>query len=676
MEGEGEGGGGGGEVGGGKWAVPEGVVDMLGKVVQEVTREEWPERRDQFSEEELRLFTDRKRKEQSDKQRGSSGMDEGEEERPKTAQAGEDSSERAVAMKADLPTSPPLSAGSSSAAAAAPAASSADLLDRTRALLHRRALHSSLLSLISRLTSTLHSFNTALQAQAAAKLRLDDDLLNAELRLLTHCDELLVLKEFEEKERSLEERGRKMREGKAGLIGEMGEVERTLQARMKDLQAGVDKEKALMAEYVQAVGGEKNEFYSILLKVYKRKVKRRKGGGGGAGGMGKGGKGGGEKKGGGGGGAGGGGGGGGDEEKTQEKGGERGGEDEDDDDSDEEDSDAESVLSTTSSLRSDSDEDEEEVCPPHCPVVAYERTLELREKRLDNEDAMDALHRVCTEAGKVYERLQGKVKGVEKEEAALEREMQTFQSEKQRTLNTIEVYLPLSLSQILHFTTHPTHNPPRSTLPPTLSDSLLFTRPNALRLQSRTGELEAERAAIEAQFAGLKRSSASVQREMEVWEGRIEEERAKCEAVQQLKFGRLVDLQFILDDDGERQREEAEKRRQLSEMEQANRAVVQRWEGDMEGARRVYQAELKVNTELLERVGELTAEQYELEGKLNGSVAMDQVGMEEGVGEEVEERRQKEELVKLVELQEREIEALKAEMSLLRRKGGHVYTVA
>ena len=619
---------------------------LVARVLTSPQADEWPERRDAFTDEELHRFIARRKAEEASSKRGA----------------------MADADEPDLPASPPVSLPQTRATTAkeeeskqqltvasvpaSPAGPVFDSLDRVRASLHRRRLRSSLLSLVERLHAALRSFNAALAAEAAAKLRLDDDLLNAELRLLTYCDELGVLKEFEEKERSLEEKGRRMREGKAALIAEMADVERGLHGRMKELQAGVDKEKALMAEFAAAVGGEKNEFYSILLKVYKRKVKRKKAKGG-AGAGAKAGKG--EKK--------------SDEAPREDK----AGDDDDEDDSDDDDSDAESVSSATSSLHSDSDEDDEEVCPPHCPPIAYERTLELREKRLDCEDSQESLQRLCAEAAKVYERLQAKVKGVEKEEKSSEREMQTFQQDKQRTLNTIEVFLPLQLSQFLHFTQGGPPHAPRFMLPPSLGDSLLFTRANAERLQSRTGELELERAAIDAEFAALKRSGSVVQKEMEGWEARIEEEKKRCESVQRLKFGRLVDLSFILDDDGGRHRAEEEKRRQLAEMEAANRGVIGKWEEDMGGAKRGYAEQLQLNTRLLERVAELTQAQYALEGKLNAQALVEQVGLG-GEGEGAEDRKEKDELVQLVELQEREIEALKAEMGVLRRKGGHVYT--
>jgi len=79
----------------------------------------------------------------------------------------------------------------------------------------------------------------------------------------------------------------------------------------------------------------------------------------------------------------------------------------------------------------------------------------------------------------------------------------------------------------------------------------------------------------------------------------------------------------------------------------------------------------KQNTDKLERVAELTAAQHRLEKELNGT----QSRMVVEVGPSKEKMKaEREQLVSLVKLQAREMEALKAEINMLRRKGGHVYT--
>ena len=79
------------------------------------------------------------------------------------------------------------------------------------------------------------------------------------------------------------------------------------------------------------------------------------------------------------------------------------------------------------------------------------------------------------------------------------------------------------------------------------------------------------------------------------------------------------------------------------------------------------------NTVHLERIAQLTHQQQTLEKDLNtgsGAGAGDQSGI---ARRDVEERNR---LVQLVKLQAKEVDALKAEINMLRRKGGHVYTPA
>ena len=80
------------------------------------------------------------------------------------------------------------------------------------------------------------------------------------------------------------------------------------------------------------------------------------------------------------------------------------------------------------------------------------------------------------------------------------------------------------------------------------------------------------------------------------------------------------------------------------------------------------------NTELLQRVAELSQRQFKLEKALNASGGQLHVN-DRGpvIKNEMEERNR---LVQLVKLQAKEVDALKAEVNMLRRKGGHVYTPA
>merc|ERR1712185_534978 len=75
-----------------------------------------------------------------------------------------------------------------------------------------------------------------------------------------------------------------------------------------------------------------------------------------------------------------------------------------------------------------------------------------------------------------------------------------------------------------------------------------------------------------------------------------------------------------------------------------------------------------------ERIADLTQKQHMLEKELNASGAGVNAGDQgPAMRAEVEERNR---LIQLVKLQAKEVYALKAEINMLRRKGGHVYTPA
>lgn len=136
-----------------------------------------------------------------------------------------------------------------------------------------------------------------------------------------------------------------------------------------------------------------------------------------------------------------------------------------------------------------------------------------------------------------------------------------------------------------------------------------------------------------------------------------------------LKFGQEVDLEVLEKMSVDKQAEDL--REQLKKLESKNTAELKAWQKKIEEAAAELAGVTKQNTEKLERVAELTAAQHRLEKELNGT----QSRIEVEVGPSKEKMKaEREQLVSLVKLQAREMEALKAEINMLRRKGGHVYT--
>ena len=77
------------------------------------------------------------------------------------------------------------------------------------------------------------------------------------------------------------------------------------------------------------------------------------------------------------------------------------------------------------------------------------------------------------------------------------------------------------------------------------------------------------------------------------------------------------------------------------------------------------------NTKLLFSISSLTKDQHRLEKDLGSSGGMSVADQGPAQHKSLEERNR---LVQLVKLQAKEVDALKAEINMLRRKGGHVYT--
>jgi len=88
-------------------------------------------------------------------------------------------------------------------------------------------------------------------------------------------------------------------------------------------------------------------------------------------------------------------------------------------------------------------------------------------------------------------------------------------------------------------------------------------------------------------------------------------------------------------------------------------------------AKEEHQKVIQKNTELLKHMGDLTEAQQKLESALNASGGQMNVDHDPNVEKKAQERAH---MMDLVQMQANEIDALKAEINMLRRKGGHVYT--
>ena len=202
---------------------------------------------------------------------------------------------------------------------------------------------------------------------------------------------------------------------------------------------------------------------------------------------------------------------------------------------------------------------------------------------------------------------------------------------------------------------------------------VLFSGARLEQLRKRIVELEAENRGERANFKELHRVRSRLERIKVQREAQIAALVAKCEDLQMLKFGQLIKLE-LLDQDSQANKGEEELTLKIEALEGQHVSQLAALERKQKRAKETLLSVTQENTECLAQIAELSARQFQLEKELNSSgagVAVADAGPT--IRQEVEERNR---LVALVKLQAKEIDALKAEINLLRRKGGHVYTPA
>mmetsp|Transcript_35408 Transcript_35408/g.86233 ORF Transcript_35408/g.86233 Transcript_35408/m.86233 type:complete len:323 (-) Transcript_35408:76-1044(-) len=314
-----------------------------------------------------------------------------------------------------------------------------------------------------------------------------------------------------------------------------------------------------------------------------------------------------------------------------------------------------------SDLDEEEEEEEEEFCPPGCDPALYEQVCELREKRLDQEEVLGEFQKAVEALKKDKESLVKKDKVMDAALKQTEAEIQQFQTFKQQRLNELHVVITLKMHQVRCLVD--------GKLPPDLSHTIVFTNLGLRRLRERIDELKDEKEDLRKNQKLLRKQHLQLLKSKKVKEARLKELEARARDVQMLKFGQEVDLEVLERMSVNTVAEEL--KAQLQKLELQNSRELKAWEAQIQQAAAELANVTKQNTEKLERVAELTSAQHRLEKELNGT----QSRMVAEVGPSKERMKaEREQLVSLVKLQAREMEALKAEINMLRRKGGHVYT--
>jgi hypothetical protein len=297
--------------------------------------------------------------------------------------------------------------------------------------------------------------------------------------------------------------------------------------------------------------------YDVLLKIFKKKIKRaRKGGMEGEGG---------------------------DDYNSED-------EDEDEDEMDSED---------------EMDDEDEEVCPPGCDPALYEKVCELREKRLEQEDS--EFQKGVEQLKKENETLIKKEKAIDKALLDTEKDIQTFQTDKQRKLNELHVMITLKMSQVHHLV--------EGKLPADLSSSLVFPAAELDRLGGRIKELQAEKADLRKRQKVLRTEHKQLHANQSAKEEKLRELDARACDVQMLKFGQVVDLDAIESVGVNKGAEDLKER--IKRVEVSQDRALQAMQAKLKRAKLELKRATDQSSASLNAVANLFEQQHQLEGSLN-----------------------------------------------------------
>eukprot|EP00672_Neobodo_designis_P015654 CAMPEP_0174829322 /NCGR_PEP_ID=MMETSP1114-20130205/1869_1 /TAXON_ID=312471 /ORGANISM="Neobodo designis, Strain CCAP 1951/1" /LENGTH=1723 /DNA_ID=CAMNT_0016063065 /DNA_START=117 /DNA_END=5288 /DNA_ORIENTATION=+ len=458
---------------------------------------------------------------------------------------------------------------------------------------------------------TIEAFDESLASLYHEKLKLEADLCMADMRVKLLFREYLLLLDFKQRDKELADR----RDMKAK---ELEEIEKKRQRVEEQRHA----KQAEMAEVEIATEELKHEFEALVAEmpkgafaeleaIYTKKIKRRKP------------------------------------------------EDDEDDDDD------------SSSSDDDEDEDEEEwgeegddTCPTGVDEELFEAVLAVREKRLDQVDRRNDLTKAMEQLRKDSDNLRHRLEDAKKHLAKVEKEEDAFQREKQERLNQLETMVVLKLSQMRCLSE-------QRKMPRELTDEyVVFTQGGLQQLQDRIVGLGVEREELEAAARQLDQEMSKLSRKRAKRFAEYQEWDAKVYEVQLLKFGQRVNLEML---------ENVAVDRETEELKAQLKAEEIRWERELakQGERLqtmklTQQQRIAENTACLKDLGSYRAEQRDLEEALKtsaGKIVAKMTG-----GSKVATAADRAHLKDLVVAQQQEIDALKNEIAMLRRKGGHVYT--
>lgn len=323
-------------------------------------------------------------------------------------------------------------------------------------------------------------------------------------------------------------------------------------------------------------------------------------------------------------------------------------------------------------ITSDDDEDfeiddgiGEEICPNNCDYKVWENMLRLREIRLDitdelseSKDNQEILQKKKEDSETQVDFLVQKLKQCQKEKELLE-------AEKRKELNMLNAVVSLQCHQVKVLDEN------RMCPGDLHRDPVLVIADHELaRLDHRISELAIEKRQRREEIASMGKEHQEFQEQRKRMQKIHDDWDSKVHEVMMLKFGQRVDLE-LLESCGTSRAIEA-KKEQLRNVELKWERDIRKYEAKIAALRDRLQEAIIDNTHLLQDYSTYERERQSLDGELSAATKKT---IQRYRGARVATVKDRLNLRHLILAQQQEMDALNAEIIMLRRKGGHAYTV-
>jgi len=471
-----------------------------------------------------------------------------------------------------------------------------DTTRRNHTLRHKRSQHK------KRISRLIRGFDNALQRLRTQKFDLDSKITFGKFKADVLREELVVIQAFEERDNALLDRVNSLSKEQLSIAKEIEVTEDKVATKMDDVSTWESKNTDLLEECKQLISGLSSEIRAELLKVYHRKIKRQ---------------------------------------KNRDGDGESDGESEEESDDDMSDDDF------------SDDEEREETCPAGCKTEIFEKVKQLRERRLDQTEVLNAYRKSLVDVKKSLNRYHARERQIVKDMEKAHYDIEALHTEKQQEMNKIRVVVPLRLSQLCAVNDN--------TLPEDSSECIVVDKNEIDRLKVQIGRHVEEKKSHSAMFKDLRRHHKKLGRDTAVKEKEILKLESKCQKIQLLKFGHELNLESL--DKMTVNKSVVEIQKKVKIQTSKDERSKRKYREQMKTAQEMQFEATKRNTELLTRLAELTARVQEIDAAVKKNDFESKTDKPGLTNKDIKDRKR---LVQLLRIQAREIDALKAEINSIR----------